>query len=109
MDTQEAFGIRLRELRKRANLTQNELANRVGHGFVMQRIGELERGESNCTLQTIERLADGLRCEPAELFLFGPHSLNQPISILDPRIIEIWENADYEAKRRILRVVSELV
>ena len=53
--------------------------------------------------------ARGLQCEPAELFLFGPHSLNQPLTILDPRIVEISTNADDRNKRRILRVVRELV
>ncbi len=72
MDIQKAFGRRVRELRRRAGLTQAELAARSGRNIEMQRIGEIERGESNCTLRTIERLAKGLRCEPAELLLFRP-------------------------------------
>ncbi|MCH9034747.1 MAG: helix-turn-helix transcriptional regulator, partial [Planctomycetes bacterium] len=69
MNIEKRFGTRLRELRKRAGLTQAELARRCGRGVEMQRIGELERGEQNCTLKTVERLAKGLSCEPAELFL----------------------------------------
>ena len=70
MDIQKQFGARVRELRARVDLTQAELAERCGQGVEMQRIGEIERGEQNCTLKTIERLAKGLSCEPAELFLF---------------------------------------
>ncbi len=77
MDIQKAIGRRIRDLRKRAGLTQAELAARCGRNIEMQRIGEIERGERNSTLRTIERLAKGLRCEPAELPLFRPQGCNQ--------------------------------
>ena len=72
MEIQKAFGKRVRELRKRAGLTQAELAARSGSSIEMQRVGEIERGERNCTLQTVSKLAKGLRCEAAELLLFRP-------------------------------------
>lgn len=69
MEIQKEFGRRVRELRKQAGLTQAQLAKRCGRSLEMQRIAEIERGERNCTLQTVGRLAKGLGCEPAELFL----------------------------------------
>ena len=109
MDIQRQFGARVRELRTRAGFTQAELAERCGQGVEMQRIGETERGEQNCTLKTVERLAKGLGCEPAELLLFSPQEVADSMSILDARLVDLWRGADDATKQKIIRIVSELV
>lgn len=109
MEIQRAFGERLLELRKRARLSQAKLADRCGAGVVGQRIGELERGEGNPTLDTIGRLADGLGCEAAELFLFDPMAIGESLSLLDARIVDLWKAADEPTKRKALRILSELL
>jgi transcriptional regulator with XRE-family HTH domain len=109
MDIQKQFGARVRELRARANLTQAELAQRCGDGVEMQRIGEIERGEQNCTLKTVQRLAKGLGCEPAELFLFSPRQVGLAMSLLDARLVDLWQAADEPPKQKAIRILSELV
>ena len=109
MDIQKQFGARVRELRARADLTQAELAERCGQGVEMQRIGEIERGEQNCTLKTIQRLAKGLRCEPAELFLFRPERVGRVMSVIDARILDLGKAADDEGKKKAIRILSELL
>ncbi len=109
MDIQKQFGARVRELRARAGFTQAELAKRCGQGVEMQRIGEIERGEQNCTLKTVERLAKGLSCEPAELFLFRPQQVGRAMSVLDARLLDLWKAADDEAKKKAIRILSELL
>jgi len=109
MDIQKQFGARIRELRSRCGLTQAELAGRCGRGVEMQRIGEIERGEQNCTLKTVQRLAKGLRCEPAELFLFSPQQVGRAMSILDARLLDLWKAADDENKHKAIRILSELL
>ena len=109
MNTQQEFGRRVRELRKRAGLTQAELAQRCGRSVEMQRVGEIERGERNCTLQTIERLATGLRCEPAELFLFSPQKVGRSMSVIDVRLLDLWRAADAETREKAIRILSELL
>lgn len=109
MDIQRQFGARVRELRNRAGLTQADLAERCGDGVEMQRIGELERGEQNATLKTVQRLAKGLGCEPAELFLFSPQEVEDSMSILDARLLDLWRGADDVTKQKMIRVLSELV
>ena len=109
MDIQEQFGARVRELRARAGLTQAELADRCGQGVEMQRIGETERGEQNCTLKTIQRLAKGLGCEPAELFLFSPQQIGRAMSVVDARLLDLWKAADDEGKKKAIRILSELL
>ncbi|MCH9035558.1 MAG: helix-turn-helix transcriptional regulator [Planctomycetes bacterium] len=109
MDIQKQFGARVRELRARAGLTQAELADRCGQGVEMQRIGEIERGEQNCTLKTVQRLAKGLRCEPAELFLFRPQQVGRTMSMLDARLVDMWRAADEPTRQKAIRILSELI
>ncbi len=109
MDIQKQFGTRVRELRRRAGLTQADLAARCGQGVEMQRIGEIERGEQNCTLKTVQRLAKGLRCEPAELFLFRPQQIGRAMSVVDARLLDLWKATDDEGKKKVIRILSELL
>ena len=109
MDIQRQFGARVRELRSRVGLTQAELAERCGQGVEMQRIGEIERGEQNCTLKTVQRLVKGLRCEPAELFLFSPQEVADSMSLLDARLVDLWKATDDEGKKKAIRILSELL
>lgn len=109
MEIQREFGCRVRELRMRLGLTQAQLADRCGRGVEMQRIGEIERGERNCTLQTVDRLAKGLNCEPAEFFLFRPQKTGKALSVLDARLVDLWKAADQETKSKIIRVLSEFL
>ena len=60
------FGARIAELRKRLNISQEELADRCG--FLRTYIGSIERGEKSPTLNTIEKLAKGLGVELIDLF-----------------------------------------
>jgi len=108
MDLQKDFGKRVRELRRRLGISQQELGERCGRGLAMQRIGEIERGEANSTLQSIEFLCKGLRCEPLELFLFRPGK-EGPLILPDKRLLDLWKNAGDEAKRKILRIMAELL
>ena len=53
-----ALGHAIEELRHEAGLTQEGLAERVGTEF--NRIGELERGATDCRFSTLLRVAQGL-------------------------------------------------
>lgn len=109
MEIQREFGRRVRELRSRKGLTQDQLATKCGRGFVMQRIGEIERGEANCTLQTVAALARGLECEPAELFLFRASALGKLAGLPDARLRDLWIGADSEKRKKAIRVLTELL
>ena len=60
------FGERLRELRKRAELSQEGLARESGLHWTF--VGQVERGTRNPSLKNVLRLARGLGVDPAELF-----------------------------------------
>ena len=61
-----AFGLRVRALRMRNQLTQEELSHRSG--LWLSIVGRIERGEVDPTLSTISLLARGLGVHPKELF-----------------------------------------
>ncbi len=62
------FGARLRELRKAARLTQEQLAlqSELDRSYV----GQVERGERNISLKNIAKLAQALDVAPHELLKF---------------------------------------
>lgn len=109
MDLQREFGKRVRELRERLGLTQKQLAIRCGGKFAMQRVGEIERGHMNCTLQTVRALCRGLGCEPLDLFLFGPIKAGRKLALPDARLMDLWSAADEKVKAKMLRVLAELM
>ena len=60
------FGLRIAELRRQLNISQEELAERCGVHRTY--IGSIERGEKSPTLNTIEKFANGLGVQIIDLF-----------------------------------------
>ncbi len=59
---------RLRELRKRKGLTLQQVAERIRpRGTTPQTIGRLETGARKLTIEWLEKIADALDVDPAEL------------------------------------------
>lgn len=61
----KALGEAIEELRTKADLTHEELSDRLGMSF--QRISELERGIANPTFATLIRVTNGLGVELSDL------------------------------------------
>ena len=66
LDINKIFDKRIELLRKKQNLSQEELAFRCE--LHRTYIGAIERGEKSPTLNTIEKIANGLNVEIIELF-----------------------------------------
>lgn len=64
--THKKFGDRIKHLRKGLDMTQEDLAFRVG--VDRSYMGFLERGEKNPTLKNIAKIADALKISLSELF-----------------------------------------
>ena len=64
-DVQRRFGKRLRELRHKAKLSQEDLA--LEAGLDRTYVSSVERGERNISLQNIVRLARALKVKAARL------------------------------------------
>jgi len=62
----QAFGQRIRELRKEQGYSQEKLADIAG--FDRSYMGHIERGEMNITLLKIFQISDALKLPPQSLF-----------------------------------------
>jgi transcriptional regulator with XRE-family HTH domain len=60
-----SFGRHVRDLRERAGLSQEELADRAG--LHRSEVGFLERGEREFGVSVVWRIANGLGVRPGEL------------------------------------------
>ena len=69
MDIKQAVGKRIKIVRQRSGLTQDQLAEQVG--LSSKYISGIERGVENPTMEILIRLANVLAVEPYDLFLFG--------------------------------------
>ena len=66
MNIQMTLGQQVRALRRQRRLTQEQLAELAG--VSLQRIGEIERGQGNPTLNSLVKLSDALDISLSELF-----------------------------------------
>lgn len=62
----ERYGIRIKELRKQKNLTQEKLAEKAKLHYTY--IGTVERGEKNISLFNIEKISKALGVNLAKFF-----------------------------------------
>ncbi|MEA3035656.1 MAG: hypothetical protein QOH04_1421 [Sphingomonadales bacterium] len=65
-EIKQAFGARMRALRKARGLSQEALA--FASGLDRSYLGEIERGEKNLSLINIRRIGDALGVGAGELF-----------------------------------------
>lgn len=89
---QTTFGDNCRRIRNKNGFTQEEVTERSG--LSLSYISEVERGKSNPTLATMEKLAKGLNAELAELLEFK-HGQASPQEIRQ-RLIKIITATDAE-------------
>jgi len=96
------FGEKLRILRKRRDLSQEELAEKAN--LHPTYIGVIERGEQAPTLDTIEKIANALDIKVKELFLFSPEETDK----VKEEIIAMLSGKNSKELQRILNVIKAL-
>jgi transcriptional regulator with XRE-family HTH domain len=64
-DVQKRIGDNIRRFRKERGFTQDAFADRAG--LNRAHMGEIERGESNVTIQTLKIIADTLKMKIVDL------------------------------------------
>lgn len=78
MEIQEAFGIRLKELRTSAMLSQLDLAKLSG--IERAQISKIENGTANVTLETMEKLSNAIKVPINELLNFRYQKVMHPFA-----------------------------
>jgi transcriptional regulator with XRE-family HTH domain len=65
MEIKKRFGLAVKEQRKRLNVSQEELAMRIGADQAY--VSRIEAGQMNVTLETIEQIATALQANVVDL------------------------------------------
>ncbi|MFC0778844.1 helix-turn-helix domain-containing protein [Flavobacterium sp. HJSW_4] len=65
---QQKVGKRIQEIRIQKNISQQDLASKCN--FEKSNMSRLEKGNSNATLSTLEKVCDALQIDYIELFRF---------------------------------------
>ena len=68
MTIEQRFGLRIREIRHRQQISQEELAFRCN--LSKNYVSDVERGTRNISLKVIEKFAKGLNVPLSKLFRF---------------------------------------
>lgn len=96
------LGLKIKEYRKSCNMTQEQLAERVGIGT--PNISYIENGKFSPSVETLEKLADIFGIKPYELYMFE-HL--KPASELKAELINAIEN-DENLLRLIYKFYSSI-
>ncbi len=83
------FGELIRERRRRADLTQREIARRIGTSTPY--IGHLETGKRHPSEEVVERLADALGFDRKDLFLLANPKAKAIMAMPDTTPASAWE------------------
>ncbi len=100
-DIKLLIGERIRNLRKQRGLSQEGLGWKAGLHFTY--IGGIERGEKNCSITTLQKIAKGLDVDIIELFKFPDQKRD-----VNKLKIHVKKKID-EASPKTLDIITELM
>lgn len=89
----------LKEWREYRELTQEQLAERVG--WSVGNVSQLERGLQGYSQEGLEALADALQCDPGQILTVDPSK--------DDAIWSIWEKAKPGERQMIIELAKTVV
>ncbi len=100
---------RLRELRKKAGLTQAQLARRAGvtQSYLSRLESSFDKAE-HVTLSIIARLAKELDCEPAELIAYGI-VVDERVKVMGEAQAGVWSEEPFwrEERHYVTRTIAD--
>jgi len=103
-DRKKMLGARIKELRKRRNLSQNDLSEQIS--IESNYLSRIEVGASYPSLEVLERIADALEIEMKTLFDFAHHDAEATT----PRGIEaVLAGASREDLKLIYKLVDAVL
>lgn len=102
----QGLGRRLQQLRRAANLTQEQLAKAAN--VDVKYLGSIERGEKSASLEVLERLIKSLKVEPYEPFLFSLKEYREAHQIERDVFSNLVRHSD-DATRSLLVLLADAV
>ncbi len=100
----EILGKRIQSLRKKAGLTQLELAEKAN--LSLKHLGEIERGRGNPTLESLHNLSVALDISLMKLFDLEVDLLTTKVT--EELVIGIVQSASPNDKTKILKILTAL-
>lgn len=107
MDLTKRVGMNIRAIRKSQNLTIDELAEKCD--FQSPYLSDVERGERNITLQTLNKILDALEVDPGSVLV--PLSIEETTEIkeeLKQLFLNVLEDKDENELRMLLNISKEI-
>lgn len=101
---QDAFGKRLRDIRRRMDMTQEKLADSAD--MSVQYISDIERGKRNPSLSSIETLARALDMSVSDLFDMEEFQIGA--EEMKDKLVARIQQAD-EEKLRVFFAISRTI
>ncbi|WP_318617633.1 helix-turn-helix transcriptional regulator [Sporosarcina sp. YIM B06819] len=102
-------GINIKEIRKTKKLTQDQLAEKCG--LQTSYLASIERGDRNITLQTLEKIIEGLEEVPATIFNFEVVNTGQQYFEKKELLMLLFNLIDSKSEaeiRMLLNVATEI-
>ena len=100
----DSLGLRIKELRKKKKLTQDELSEKAG--ITGKYMGMIERGEVNVSVKILENLAEVLGVQVADFFEFdnqvSPEEQRE-------RLLEMVKSASDSELKLLFKVANTLL
>ncbi|MBQ2746977.1 MAG: helix-turn-helix transcriptional regulator [Firmicutes bacterium] len=107
MSIQVRTGRRIAELRKKYEMTQDELAYFAEISTTY--LGQIERGMRSPTVETIEKICSALHISLAEFFTFPDLSNNEKKSLVFQSIHDSLVKVPEDVSVKLSEIISELV
>ena len=104
MDTKQMLGARIKNIRNKKGLTQEQLSEKME--INPKYLSSIERGNENPTLNTLIKLSESLEVDSGEIF--------SHIQIEDPEerkfmITSLLDQADDEQLKLIFKILSAII
>ncbi len=104
MNTKKLVGIRLKELRKKKKLSQEELSEKAD--ISSKYLSRIERGTENPTLDMLIKLSHALEVEMWEMFDFGHVSSHKELKESLQSFAKSADEPTLRLASKIIRAVS---
>ncbi len=102
MDKKYYIGEKIKELRKKYNLTQEKFSEQIG--IEPPSLSNIENGKSYPSMATVLQIMEKFNITPDEFFNF---EYFKSASELELEIIDIIKNLPYEKKQLLYRIIKQ--
>lgn len=104
MDIKQLIGSRIKSIRTKKQLTQENLAERMN--INPKYLSSIERGKENPTLNTMILMAEALEVDISEIFKF---TQIEDFKLRKPLLTKLLEEADSEQLKVAYKVLSVII